>query len=124
MLADIRAVFGKAEALSTEALLQKLVDLDEAPWGDLRGKPLNARSLANYLRPHDIGSKNIRDDGTVLKGYERAAFLGGDRKPIYSTGISFRFNLFGYAILGLDWVHPFQRPVKGNHLQFTLSPGF
>jgi len=55
---------------------------------------------------------------------ERAFFLGGDRKPVYSAGISFRFNMFNYLILGLDWVKPFQRPEKGTYLQFTMVPGF
>ncbi len=55
---------------------------------------------------------------------ERPFFLGGDREPVYSTGISFRFNLFNYLILGMDWVKPFQRPDKGTYLQFTMIPGF
>jgi WD40 repeat protein len=55
---------------------------------------------------------------------ERAFFLGGDRKPVYSAGVSFRFNMFNYLILGLDWVKPFQRPDKGMYLQFTMVPGF
>lgn len=55
---------------------------------------------------------------------ERAFFLGGDRKPVYSAGVSFRFNMFNYLILGLDWVKPFQRPDKGMYLQFTMIPGF
>ncbi len=55
---------------------------------------------------------------------ERAFFLGGDREPVYSAGVSFRFNMFNYLILGLDWVKPFQRPQKGWHLQFTMTPGF
>ena len=54
----------------------------------------------------------------------RAFFLGGDRDPVFSAGVSARFNLFGYFILGLDWVKPFQRPDKGWHLQFNISQGF
>ncbi len=55
---------------------------------------------------------------------EDAWFLGGDRKPVWSTGVSFRFNMFNYLILGVDWVKPFQRPDKGWYLQFNLLPGF
>ncbi len=55
---------------------------------------------------------------------ENAFFLGGDRKPVWSTGVSFRFNMFGYFILGVDWVKPFQRPDKGWYLQFNMTPGF
>jgi Tol biopolymer transport system component len=55
---------------------------------------------------------------------EDAWFLGGDRKPVWSTGVSFRFNMFNYFILGVDWVKPFQRPNKGWYLQFNMVPGF
>jgi Tol biopolymer transport system component len=55
---------------------------------------------------------------------EDAFFLGGDRKPVWSTGVSLRFNMFGYFILGVDWVKPFQRPDKGWHFQFNMTPGF
>ncbi len=55
---------------------------------------------------------------------ERAWFLGGDRKPVWSTGVTFRFNMFNYFILGLDVVKPFQRPDKGWHVHFTMVPGF
>lgn len=55
---------------------------------------------------------------------ERAWFLGGDRKPVWSTGVTFRFNMFNYFILSLDLVKPFQRPNKGWHLHFSMVPGF
>ena len=29
-----------------------------------------------------------------------------------------------YFILGVDYVKPFQRPDKGWHLQFNVTPGF
>ena len=54
---------------------------------------------------------------------ERAVFLGGERDWVTSTGVSFRFNVFGYFILGADVVHPFQRG-KGTHVQFNITPGF
>ncbi len=64
------------------------------------------------------------DPAEAFRSLFDPSFNGVGLNPVYSAGVSFRFNLFGYAVLGLDWVHPFQRPVKGNHLQFTLSPGF
>jgi Tol biopolymer transport system component len=51
-------------------------------------------------------------------------FSGGDRKPIRSYGIGLRTNLFGYLILGLNYVYPMDRPVRGWHLQLSISPGF
>jgi hypothetical protein len=32
-------------------------------------------------------------------------------------------NLFGYMIIELDYVYPFNRP-RGGHLQFSFVPGF
>jgi outer membrane protein assembly factor BamA len=49
---------------------------------------------------------------------------GGDRKPIRSAGLGLRVNVFGYAVLGLDYVKPFDRPQKGWYWQFSFYPGF
>jgi len=51
-------------------------------------------------------------------------FAGGNRKPLSSYGIGLRTNLFGYLILGLNYVYPIDRPVRGWHLQLSISPGF
>ena len=75
LLADLRQVFGDRDTLSTEEVLDGLKKLDEAPWADLRGKPLDARRLANYLRPYGVSSKNLRTDGRVLKGFSREDLL-------------------------------------------------
>ncbi len=55
---------------------------------------------------------------------ENAFFAGGDREPVFSAGVSFKFNLFNYLMLGFDIVKPFQRPDKGWHVQFNMFPGF
>ncbi len=49
---------------------------------------------------------------------------GGLRKPLRSYGIGIRTNLFGYLILGLNYVYPIDRPVRGWHFQLSISPGF
>ncbi|MCJ7485155.1 MAG: hypothetical protein MUQ25_03180 [Candidatus Aminicenantes bacterium] len=54
----------------------------------------------------------------------KPTFLGGTRKPISSAGIGLRTNLFGYLILGLNYVYPIDRPARGWHLQLSISPGF
>jgi Tol biopolymer transport system component len=51
-------------------------------------------------------------------------FAGGNRKPLRSYGIGLRTNLFGYLILGLNYVYPMDRPVRGWHFQVSISPGF
>lgn len=71
LLADLRQVFGVAEHLSTESIIKALCALDEAPWGDIRGKPIDARGISNRLGVYGIKSKNVRDGERVPKGYAR-----------------------------------------------------
>jgi hypothetical protein len=72
LLSDLRNIFGDREMLSTEAILKALTGLEEAPWGDLKGKPLNDRGLANYLRAYGVRSKSVRVGLDVARGYARA----------------------------------------------------
>lgn len=69
LLADLREVFGAAEPLPTEAILDRLHAIEEAPWADLRGKPLDARGLSNRLRPYGVHSRTVRIGATTPKGY-------------------------------------------------------
>lgn len=71
LLADLRTVFGSKNAMATSDILAGLIELDEAPWGDLKGKPLDSRRLANLLKPYGVASKNIRMGTGVVKGYAR-----------------------------------------------------
>jgi hypothetical protein len=71
LLSDLRTVFGDADSLSTHVILQKLTTLDDAPWADIRGKPLDSRRLANCLRPYGVQSTNLREGTIIVKGYKR-----------------------------------------------------
>lgn len=44
--------------------------------------------------------------------------------PVFSTGVSARINLLGALIMEIYYVHPFQRPERGAHFGFQLSPGW
>ena len=68
----------------------------------------------------DPGTGNPVADPKKIKPW----FAGGDRKPISSFGFGVRTNLFGYLILGLNYVYPIDRPVRGWHFQLSISPGF
>lgn len=70
LLDDLRKVFADQTAMSTTDILHALLDLDEAPWGDLRGKELDARSLSYRLKKYDVKPANVRIDGRVVKGYK------------------------------------------------------
>ena len=49
---------------------------------------------------------------------------GSQRVPVFSVGAGARFNLFGFLILEVYRAYPFQRPEKGAHWGFVLSPGW
>ena len=73
LLGDVREVFTRhgTDRLPTTLLLSELCGLEEAPWGDLQGKPLNARRLAEELRRYGVRSKDVKLPGatTAVKGY-------------------------------------------------------
>ena len=72
LLADIREVFSDRDHVFTDDLLAGLIALDESPWADLRGKPLDSRSLARRLKPYGVEPKPVRIGDQVARGYERA----------------------------------------------------
>ena len=68
------------------------------------------------------------DAGVAYNNFDEVNFdfvrSGGQRVPVYSVGVGARFNILGFLILEAYWAHPFQRPVKGSHWGFVLSPGW
>jgi len=78
-----------------------------------------------YYGPFPIEAYGFYDWGVAWDTSSKAWFLnGGSRKPVTSAGVGLRTNLFGYLVLGLNYVYPFQRPAKGWHFQISISPGF
>lgn len=76
LLTDLRDhVLNGIDRLPTVAVLERLHSLDEAPWADMGGKPLDARGLSRMLRDYmtsdntPISARNIKTGGGVLKGY-------------------------------------------------------
>lgn len=79
LLTDLRDhVMVGVDRLPTIAVTDRLNALDDAPWADLQGKPLDSRRLARMLADYmtadnePIASRNIRTAGGVLKGYYSA----------------------------------------------------
>ncbi|MFH9661669.1 DUF3631 domain-containing protein [Streptomyces sp. NPDC017248] len=79
LLTDLRdQVMVGIDRLPTIAILDRLNALDDAPWADLHGKPLDnrrlSRMLAEYMTADNqpITSRNIKTAGSVLKGYYAA----------------------------------------------------
>jgi hypothetical protein len=77
LLADLRTIFGEADALHTETILDRLHNADQsglesdAPWADLNGKPLGERGLASMLKKYGISSMKVKVHGSALQGYRR-----------------------------------------------------
>lgn len=75
LLADIRIVMAEEERLATFKLLNRLCAIEDAPWGNLKGEPIDSRYLARTLKKYDIATgQNIRDGKEVFKGYLRKDF--------------------------------------------------
>ncbi len=80
LLTDLRdTVFCGADRMPTAQILAGLNAMDEAPWADLDGKPLDSRQLAKRLGEYvtadnqPIKARNIRTaEGSVVKGYYAA----------------------------------------------------
>lgn len=64
------------------------------------------------------------DAGITWTKHDNPDFLGGDRKPVKSYGLTGRINLLGFAVLEIDYVNPVDRPEKGWFWQFNLNTGF
>jgi hypothetical protein len=71
LLADLRTVFGTEEQKTTKQILADLCALEDAPWSDLKGKPLSDNQIARRLRQYGVKSKVIRVGTTTPRGYVR-----------------------------------------------------
>jgi hypothetical protein len=64
------------------------------------------------------------DTGVAWTAEESPELVGGSRRRVTSIGGGVRANLFGVAVVELDYVRPLDRPHKGGSLLFNFSPGF
>lgn len=70
LLADCRIIINGRDRISTEELILELRKIDEAPWGDMHGKQIDPRRLAQMLKPYRVKSKTIKvPGGNAAKGY-------------------------------------------------------
>jgi hypothetical protein len=72
LLADLRELFTLADTgrMRTPDILTALCELDESPWGDLDGKPLDARRVAKELDRYGVKPTPYKHDGKTVKGYQ------------------------------------------------------
>ena len=73
VLSDVRRLFTDAgvDRIKTSTMVEQLVAQEDRPWQEMpgSGRPLTAAGLARLLKRFDVRPKNLRDEGTVLKGY-------------------------------------------------------
>ena len=73
LLQDLKIIFGNADAVFTETILNGLHAIDEAPWGAI-GKPpklIDTRGLARRLTQYGVKSRTVRVGAHTAKGYRR-----------------------------------------------------
>lgn len=96
LLIDLRDVFGDETALSTVTILDRLHKLDEAPWGDWYGHPLNARDLARLLKPH-AKSRLVRIGDGPVRGYRREDLWDAWRRYLPTDDVTRVTSVTGLA---------------------------
>lgn len=75
LLSDIRQVFGIRDRMSTNELLTRLHSLETAPWGNVKGEPIDSRFLARMLTKYEVDTNNqFKQDGVNVRGYRRSHF--------------------------------------------------
>ena len=61
LLRDIREVMGDLEEMSSTALIEALIGMEEGPWKEWRrGNPITASSVARLLKPYKVGPRRGR----------------------------------------------------------------
>jgi len=64
------------------------------------------------------------DWGVAWTEKNKPVLSGRERTSVSSAGIGLRVNVFGYLVVGVNYVKPFDRPDKGWYFQFSFWPGF
>jgi hypothetical protein len=130
LLADLRELYAAhgADRLTTADILAALVGLDEAPWSDLYGKPLDARRLARELGRYGVRPVTFETDSGSAKGYATFSTAGKQAQ----AGLSDAWSRYLPAAIGnsgksskqadqlLTFVHSLTRPAVST--QRSVSP--
>jgi Tol biopolymer transport system component len=77
-----------------------------------------------FYGPVPVELAVFSDAGVAWGRSERVGFAAGDNQPVVSVGAAARVNVFGFAVVEIDYVRPLDRPGRGWLWQFNLRPGF
>jgi hypothetical protein len=123
LLSDIRVAFAGTDQLATAKLLEKLNGMDESPWGDLKGKPLDGRRLARLLDTYEIKSTTIRTGTGTPKGYRREAFHDAWQRylPVAHNEVETSYIVEGDCISEITREGLLRRPPIGSATSATSA---
>jgi hypothetical protein len=71
LLADLRTLFAAegTDRMHSAEIVTRLRAIEDAPWSDINGKPLDSRRLAQELSPYQVAPLTVKHNGTNAKGY-------------------------------------------------------
>jgi outer membrane protein assembly factor BamA len=78
----------------------------------------------NLYGPIPLEVGGFFDAGAAWDSSSKPELFGGERQLVKSVGATARLNLFGFAILQVDYAKPLDRPGKNAFFQFNLLAGF
>jgi hypothetical protein len=78
----------------------------------------------NLYGPVPIEIGGFFDSGVAWDSVTKPKLFGGEKEMVRSVGAVARVNLFGFAVLQIDYAKPLDRPDKGGFFQFNLLAGF
>ena len=90
LLRDLLKIFGEAESLHTNEILEKLVEIPESKWGHYHydGRSLGTRDLSKLLKNYCVSSRDIRREGIVRKGYKADDLADAWRRYVPTSALS------------------------------------
>ena len=91
---------------------------------ELRFPPFGAFGGRRFYGPLPLELLLFADAGVAWTAGDKAQFLGGQRKPVRSWGAGARVNLFGFAVIEVDYVRPLDRPLKSSLWQVNFVGGY
>ena len=72
LLRDLRVIFTDELQLTTVEIVNRLLQLEESPWSDLKGEQIDALVLSRMLSKYDVHPTRIRVGGIQGRGYKAA----------------------------------------------------
>ncbi|HEY7410293.1 MAG TPA: BamA/TamA family outer membrane protein [Vicinamibacteria bacterium] len=91
---------------------------------ELRAPLLGLFGARNLYGPIPVEIAAFFDAGVAWDSASRPRLFGGEREIVKSTGATARVNMFGFAVLQVDWVKPLDRAGKSPYWTFNLLAGF